>query len=127
MTIRTLSLAAVALFALSACNNSDKPQEVTATADDPQAAALANAAPVALPPAIKADVTFRCSDNSLAYVTFYVGDTMAMVKTAKDATPVKLTADKAGDPLKADGYALTGTPKAITLTAPGKGEHSCKA
>jgi hypothetical protein len=127
MTIRTLPVVAVALFALSACNNNQKAQEVTATADDPQAAALANSAPVELPPAIKAEVTFRCKDNSLVYATFFSGDTMANLKTTKDGTPVKLTADKAGDAFKSDGYSLTGTPKAITLSQPGKGELTCKA
>jgi hypothetical protein len=128
MTIRTLPIVAVALFALSACNNTEqKPVEVTSVADDPQAAAVHNRPMAELPPSIKADVTFRCKDNSLAYVIFFDGDKQAVVKTAKDGTPVKLTAEKAGDPLKADGYALTGNPKNITLTAPGKGTLTCKA
>ena len=43
MIFRTLPLAAIALFALSACNNnSQKPVEVTSVADDPQAAAVHN-------------------------------------------------------------------------------------
>ena len=128
MTIRTLPIVAVALFALSACNNdTQKPVEVTSVADDPQAAAVHNRPMAELPPPIKADVTFRCKDNSLAYVIFFDGDKQAVVKTAKDGTPVKLTAEKAGDPLKADGYSLTGNPKNITLTAPGKGTLTCKA
>ena len=128
MIFRTLPLAAIALFALSACNNNtQKPVEVTSVADDPQAAAVKNRPMAELPPPIKADVTFRCKDNSLAYVIFFDGDKQAMVKTAKDGTPVKLTAEKAGDPLKAEGYSLTGTPKNITLTAPGKGTLTCKA
>jgi len=128
MIFRTLPLAAIALFALSACNNnSQKPVEVTSVADDPQAAAVHNRPMAELPPPIKADVTFRCKDNSLAYVIFFEGDKVAMVKTAKDGSPVRLTAEKAGDPLKAEGYSLTGTPKNITLTAPGKGTLTCKA
>ena len=128
MILRTLPIAAVALFALSACNNApEKPVEVTSVADDPQAAAVHNRPMAELPPPIKADVTFRCKDNSLAYVIFFEGDKQAMVKTAKDGTPVKLTAEKAGDPLKAEGYSLTGTPKNITLTAPGKGTLTCKS
>lgn len=121
------SLAAVALLALAACNNKE-PQVVSSEAPDPQAAALANAAPVELPPSIKADVTFRCNPgNSLAYVTFFNGDKQALVKTDKAGTAVKLTAETAGDPLKAEGYELTGTPKAATLTLPGKGALTCKA
>lgn len=125
MNIRILlPAAAVALVALSACEN--KPTEVTNVAPDPMASVLANKAPVELPPAIKADVSLRCKDNSLAFVTFFEGDKQALVKTTKDGTPVKLTADKAGDPLKADGYVMTGTPKSVTLTQPGKPAQVCK-
>ena len=50
-----LPLIAVAgLTMLSACNKSDEPEVVGGPAD-PMAAQLANAAPVELPPAIKAD------------------------------------------------------------------------
>lgn len=124
MTSRLLPAAAVALLALSACNN-DKPETVTLTAPDPQAAEIANRAPVELPPAMKADVTMRCKDNSLVYVTFFQGDKMAVVKLAKDGPATKLTAAKEGDPLKAEGYSLTGNPKNINLTAPGKGSTTC--
>ena len=128
MTVRILPIAAIALFALSACNNNaQKPVEVTSVSDDPNAAAVRNAAPVEMPPAITADVTMRCKDNSLVYVTFFDGDKQAVVKTSKDGKPVMLTAAAKGDPLKAEGYSLTGTPKNITLTAPGKGTLTCKS
>jgi hypothetical protein len=126
MTLRLLPAAAVALLALSACNN-DKAETVTTTAPDPMASVLANAAPVELPPAMKAEVSMRCKDNSLVYVTFFEGDKMALIKSTKDGTATKLTAEKAGDPLKAEGYSLTGTPKNITVTQPGKGTLTCKA
>ena len=124
MTIRILPAVAVALLALSACDN--KPTEVTNVAPDPMASVLANKAPIELPPSITADVSLRCKDNSLAFVTFFDGDKQVLVKTSKDGTPVKLTAEKAGDPLKADGYELTGNPKAVTLTEPGKPAQVCK-
>src|SRR4051794_23702328 len=92
MNFRTLPIAAIALIALSACNNTQKAQEVTSVADDPNAAAVRNAAPVELPPAITADVTMRCKDNSLVYVTFFTGDKQAVVKTAKDGPSTMLTA-----------------------------------
>ena len=123
MTIRLAPAVALALLALSACDN--KPTEVSSIAPDPMASVLANKAPVELPPSIKADVTFRCKDNSLAFVTFFNGDKQALVKTSKDGTPVKLTAEKAGDPLKADGYTMTGTTKAVTLSQPGKPAQLC--
>ena len=125
MNIRNLlPAAAVALLALSACEN--KPQEVTNVAPDPMASVLANKAPIELPPSNKADASLRCKDNSLAFVTFFEGDKQALVKTSKDGTPVKLTAEKAGDPLTAEGYVLTGTPKSVTLTQPGKSAQVCK-
>jgi len=117
--------AAVALFALSACQQ--KTETVTATAPDPQAAALANRAPVELPPAITATKTFRCKDQSLATVDFYANDKQVTVKIGDAIMPVKLAAEKAGDPYKAEGYVLSGTPAGITLTSPGKPEQACKA
>ena len=47
------------------------------------------------------------------------------MKTTETGTPTKLTAEKAGDPLKADGYEMTGTVKAVTLTQPGKPKQLC--
>ncbi|GHH12458.1 hypothetical protein E2E30_11805 [Sphingomonas sp. AAP5] len=123
MTTRLLPAAAFALLALSACDS--KPTEVTSVTPDPMASVLANKAPVELPPAIKSEATLRCKDNSLVYVTFFEGDKQVLVKSKPDATPVKLTAEKAGDPLKADGYVLTGNPKAVTLTQPGKPAQLC--
>lgn len=119
-------LAAATLVTLAACSPS-KPQVVD-TNPDPMANQLANAAPVEMPPAIKADKTLRCKDNSLVYVTFFDDDKMAVVRTAKDGTPTQLKADKAGDPLIADGgWKLTGTPASIELTQPGKAAESCKS
>ncbi len=123
MLNRLLPAAAVALLALSACDN--KPTEVSSVTPDPMAAEIANRAPVELPPAIRKEVTFRCKDNSLAYVTFFEGDKQALVRKTATGIPVRLTADKAGDPLKADGYEMTGTEKAVTLTQPEKPKQLC--
>ena len=122
MTKRILPTAALFLM-LSACEN--KPTEVSTVAPDPMASVLANKAPVELPPAIRKEVTFRCKDNSLVYVTFFQGDKQALVKATEKGTPVKLTAEKAGDPLKDDGYEMTGNEKAVTLTQPGKPKQLC--
>ena len=51
---------------------------------DPLANTLASAPKVELPPAIKADKTLRCKDNSLVYVTFFEGDKQAVVRTEQD-------------------------------------------
>lgn len=121
-----LLLTAAALFALSACS---KPApQVVDTNPDPMANELAHAKPVELPPAIKADKTFRCKDNSLVYVTFFEGGKQASVRLIPDGPVTKLTAIKEGAPWTAEGgWKLTGTPTEILITRPGKGEIACKA
>ncbi|MFW2851611.1 hypothetical protein ACM61V_06765 [Sphingomonas sp. TX0543] len=120
--------AALALTVLSACNSKPEKPEVLDINPDPMAAELANKGTVELPPAIKAEKTFRCKDNSLVYVTFFQGDKQVFVKSKKDGTPTTLKAEKAGDTLVADGgWKLTGDTTHITLTQPGKGELTCKA
>ena len=125
MTMRILPLAAVALLALSACQQ--KSETVTATAPDPLADAVANKGPIELPPMMTATKTFRCKDTSLAEVEFYAGEKQATVKVDDAKTPTLLKAGKAGDPYTAEGYVLTGTAAGITLTSPGKPAQACKA
>lgn len=113
-----------ALVALSACNNSAA-EETAANAAAPSNQV---AAPVELPPAITAEKTLRCKDNSLVYVTFFEGNRQALVRTEQNGTPTMLKAETAGDPLVADGgYRMTGTPESIDLTLPGKGAQACRA
>ncbi len=117
-----LSVAAATLVSLAACNH--KPAATDAAAANE--AAAANAAPVEMPPAIKADKSFRCKDNSLAFVTFFDGDKQVVLKDKQDGPATVLKADKAGDPYVADGgYKLTGDEKAVTVTRPGKDAVSC--
>lgn len=128
MEIRLLPpLAATALLALAACNSQSSP-EVVDSNPDPLAANLANAAPVELPPAIKADKTMRCKDGSLVYVTFFEGDKQAVVRTAKDGSPTMLKSDEAGKPRTAEGgWSMTGNTTEVTLTQPGKAALTCHA
>ena len=117
--------AAAALFAVSACNSSSAP-EVIDTNPDPMAANIANAAPIELPPAIKADKTMRCKSGDLVYVTFFQGDKQAVVRTEKAGTPTVLKAAEAGQPLTADGgWSMTGSTSEVSLTVPGKGKLTC--
>lgn len=120
-----LILAAAALVSLAACKPA--PEEVDTRAPDPMASQLANAAPVVVPPSIKASVSFRCKDNSLIFVDFLSDDKGASLRTAKDGPITFLKAPEPGQPFTADGYKLTGTPKAVTLEQPGKGSLACKA
>ena len=118
-----LPIAAVAL--LAACNSQSEP-EVLDSNPDPMATELANRAPVELPPAIKAEKSLRCKDNSLVYVTFFQGDKQANVRTEKGGTPTVLKAPNAGEPLVAEGgWSMTGTTEEITLTQPGKSAVVC--
>ena len=126
MTKNTL-IAAVALLVLPLAACDQKTENLSAQAPDPQAAELAKAPPVALPPSIKATATLRCKDNSLVYIDFLSGDKMVNLRTEKEGAPVVLTAPAAGDPMVADGYSMTGTPKSVTLTQPGKPSQTCKA
>lgn len=122
-----LILSAAALLALAACNSEPKAPEVIDANPDPMASQLANAAPVELPPAIKADKSFRCKDNSLVYVTLFEGDKQAVVRTAKDGPATTLKAETAGEPrTAAGGWSLTGDADNITLAQPGKESQTCK-
>lgn len=121
-----LLLAGAALFALSACNR--PATEVTDPDADTTANRTAAAPPVELPPAIKAEKTLRCKDNSLVYVTFFEGDRQALVRTEPNGAPTTLRTETAGEPLVAeDGYRMTGTTENVTLTLPGKAEQTCRA
>jgi len=127
MVTRFLPLATASMFLLAGCNSQSNP-EVVDSNPDPMAANLAQATPVELPPAIKADKTMRCKNGSLVYVTFFQGDKQAVVRTAKDGTPTMLKGTEAGKPLTADGgWSMTGDTSGVTLTQPGKPALSCHA
>lgn len=115
--------ATAALAVLSACNS--EPETITINRYDAQSAALRNAAPVELPPSIQASRTYRCSDNSLAYVDFYDNNT-ATYRGTESATPVMLTAGEGGTPpYTADGHSVSGNGENVRITAPGKNNLSC--
>ena len=122
-----IAAAALVLLPLAACN-SQGPEEVSSTAPDPMASQLANAAPIELPPAIAESVTLRCGDNSLVYVDFFQGDKQVQLKTEKGGPATMLKAPEAGQPFEAaGGYKLTGTPKNVNVTVPGKPAKTCHA
>lgn len=120
--MRTLLLSAPLLL-LVACNSQP---EVINDNPDPMATVLANAAPVQLPPAIRTDKTFRCSDGSVVGVAFFQGDTQVNVRVPNDAAPVILKSPAKGEPFTADGgWNFTGDETNVTVTAPGKPALSC--
>jgi hypothetical protein len=114
---------AASLLALAAC--SDEPEMVGLNQYDPQAQALANAAPVQLPPSIIASRTYRCTDNSLIYVDFYNNDT-AQIRTSQDGMPTILTAADGNPPYTAEGFSVSANADNVRITAPGKNNISCR-
>jgi hypothetical protein len=119
---KTLLFAATAAtsIALAGCHN--QPEQINDY--DPQAAALKNAAPVELPPAITDSRTFRCSDNSLIYVDFYSNNT-ALIRTTRDGAPTTLAAPGGTPPYAADGYSVSANGTHVRITAPGKNNLAC--
>lgn len=126
--MRTTLLALAAAASLAGCNSQPSQPEVIDTNPDPMANVLANAPKVELPPAILADKTLRCKDNSLLYVTFFQGEKLAMVRTEQTGTPTRLTAPEKGQAYTADGgWKMTGGPNSVDVTIPGKGSKNCHA
>src|SRR5215210_5268983 len=110
--------ASAALFALSACQQSE-PEVVNSY--DPQREALQKAAPVQLPPAIIDNRTYRCSDNSLFYVEFYNNGT-AMIRTSRDGTPTQLTQTGGAGAYEGGGQSVSAN--ATRATVNGKSCHT---
>ena len=130
--IRKLSLTALSVLALAACNNEPI---VGGERPDPMADELANAAPVELPPAIAASKTYRCKDNSLVQIDWLAQDKGAYVHGEGTAqTHLKPAVPVEGQPASTDltaegGFVLKGNAAASTvnLTLPGKAAQACKA
>ena len=128
MTNRKSALTATSLAVLvllSACNS--EPENLTAGNDDPDAATVAAAPPVQLPPMMTGSRTYRCKDNSLVYIDFFNNNTAVYKAKKEDTGGTTLTSEGEGKPYVADGYSVSANSDAISLTAPGKGSTTCKA
>lgn len=114
-----LAVAATALtLGLGACNQ--QPEAINEY--DPQAAALRNAQPVELPPAITSSRTFRCApDNSLYFVDYYNNGT-ATIRTSQGGTPTMLTGTNNAPPFTGEGYSVSANGTHITIN--GKACHT---
>lgn len=118
-----LFAAFAAASALAACNS--EPETIQVNQYDPQAEALANAAPVELPPMVTTSRTYRCRDNSLVYIDFYNNNT-AVIRNQRGADPVATATSPDGTaPYTTEGYSVSGSGEEITYAAPGKGSQSC--
>ncbi|MDQ4088020.1 MAG: hypothetical protein M3177_08450 [Pseudomonadota bacterium] len=101
-----------ATLALAACG---EPQVVTVNKYDPQAEALKNAAPVAPPPMITANRTYRCRDNSLYYVAFLNNNTANIRTNPTEGVPTVLTSEDADGPYTGEGYNVSGNGETVTI------------
>jgi hypothetical protein len=126
---RALPILSGALFlTLAACNS--QPENIVVGPPDDMKEQLAAAKKVELPPAMLASKSYRCGDNSVAYVDWYADDKSAGIHKKKGDAPTIVRADAPGKEMVADGgYALTGDAKAgsISITLPGAGKKSCDA
>lgn len=113
-----------ALLVVASCSN----EPVTDNSVDAQAEELAEAAPMTLPPAIKATTTYRCKDNSVVYVTFLADDITTLVRKEQGGAPLAtLKAPATGQPFVADGFSLTDSGDTITYSSPDAKSQSCNA
>lgn len=122
---RTLLLSALAVTALAACSKENH----TIVAGSKEDNATVNVAAVVLPPAIESSQSYRCKDNSVAYIDWLDDKKTADISAKKGGTAIRVVAAEAGKPMIAEGYSLTGTKDSasVTLDRPGKGSQSCKA
>jgi hypothetical protein len=136
-----LFIAPLSMLALAACNKSETP----AAEGDAATTAEAPAAPAAtLPPAITAQGTYRCADNTILYVEFLGANEAADIRVgAKDAAAIRVMAAKpAADAAPADPAAakpasalksedgktmLTGSGASINVKLADKGGQTCKS
>ena len=115
----------LALAALAACHK-PQPHVIDTRPVDPNAAEIANRPMAALPPAIRAQKTYRCGDGSLAYVNWFVGDKTANVRIKESDPPIVLASTTGSSPwTSAIGWTLMGSDDDITLVQPGKSPRSC--
>lgn len=96
---------------------------------DPMAEQLANAAPVELPPMLRESKSYRCKDNSLAFVDFMTDGVTVHFRSKKDGPITKLKATAKGEVFASpDGsIKVDGDGDTVTITMPGKAAQACKS
>ena len=113
-----------ALFLLAACDS--HPTTIVAGGPaDPDADKIKAAKPVKLPPAILANKSYRCKDNSLIYVDWFNDNQTANLHLKEKASsPIPLAAPTVGAPFVGGDYTLTGnaTSKSVNLKKGGSGQ-----
>ena len=92
-----------ALILLAACDS--QPTTIVAGGPaDPDADKIKAAKPVKLPPAVLANKSYRCKDNSLVYIDWFNDNQTANLHVKdKAATPVNLSSPTPGGPFSGGG------------------------
>src|SRR5437868_15535849 len=109
--LRSAPLAAFLL--LAACDTSPTTIVAGGGPADPDADKIKAAKPVKLPPAVLANKSYRCKDNSLIYIDWFNDNQTANLHLKdKAAQPVNLSSPTPGGPFAGGGYELTGKPEA---------------
>lgn len=118
-----LACVLAAAAALAGCGGED--HNIVAGGPD-EGNSTANA-DVVLPPSIMASKIYRCKDNSVVYIDWLSDNKSANVRSEQNGPATHVVAPAEGEPMVAEGYSLTGTATAssVTLTRPGTGSVSC--
>jgi len=126
MKLKILSATPLAaLFLLAACDSHPTTIVAGGGPADPDADKIKAAKPVKLPPAILANKSYRCKDNSLIYIDWFNDNQSANLHLKeKTATPVVLAAPSVGAPFVGGDYTLTGNAasKSVNLKKGGAGQ-----
>ncbi len=129
MTRTPLLLTLVAAAALAGCDNGGQTIVVgpEGTEEEANTTAGGDLSNVQLPPSILASHSYRCRDGSVVQVD-WLSDNQSANFRGEEGRNIHLTAPEPGQPMTAEGYSLTGSPDAssITLTRPDKGSQACK-
>jgi hypothetical protein len=114
--------ALLAGMSLNACSEASQEAE----AQNNQAAAKAETKAAALPPSIQASRTYRCADNSLAYVDFFTDGTAA-IRLEELGTPTRLTRANGAGAFTGGDYSVGADEASTSITLPGKSAQTCRA
>lgn len=128
MTRTPLLITLAAAAALAGCSK----QSHTIVAGDPgdNDVNATAAKPIALPPSVVSQKTYRCADDKVVYVDWLSDGKSANVRTEQGGSPTQVTTAEPGKPMTATGgYSIDGSSSApsIKIAVPGHLEQSCKA
>jgi hypothetical protein len=113
-----------ALSVLSGCAKVDSANITDATNVRSNSAEYMDVDRDDLPP-IKASITYRCDDNTLALVEYLTDDVTAIYRGRVTDEGETLVAPEPGKPFVSDNYAMSGSISKIELKKPGKDQVTC--